>query len=247
MSIAMKNLLRPLVVLGLVLLPCLAQAQCTPPPIPANAEILPPAKVDSAFGSSTTTHYLCDNSTLYYSDLAPDTIYMGGSSRLIISGSTDLTVYMNANCTLEINPVTSTPKHIRTLIVRPIFTSFQDTNFIVIDTVITCSSLNYDFSLFPGGVNPCAALDAEAPAEAQAVWTVSPNPFADRLTLDLAGEGKGRPLSVLNALGQTVAEVELIPGRTLDLELAALPAGLYTLRLQDGTRWSARKVLKVAH
>ena len=242
---ALKPLIRRLAALAIVLLPRLAPAQCTPPPIPASAATLPPYKEDSASFDAATTHFLCEYSTLYYADLAADTIYMGGSSTLVIAACQDLTIYMEANCTLEINPVTSTPKHIRALIVRPICVSFQDTSGAAFDTVITCSPLTYDFSQFPGGVNPCAALDATEPDPAAEAWTASPNPFAGTLVLDLPGMGKARPFRLLNALGATVLEGSLRPGQAQTLDVAALPAGFYTLLLQSGDAWRSRKVAKI--
>jgi hypothetical protein len=242
---AINPLLRRLAVLAVALLPRLAHAQCTPPPIPASAATLPPNQADSASFDAATTHFLCEFSTLYYADLAPDTIYMGGSSTLVISACQDLTIYMEANCRLEINPVTSTPKHIRSLIVRPVFVNFQDTSGAVIDTVITCNPLTYDFSRFPGGVNPCAALDAVAPDPAAEAWTASPNPFGETLVLDLPGHGKDRPFRLLNALGATVLEGSLRPGQPQALDVTALPAGFYTLLIQSGDAWLSRKVAKV--
>jgi hypothetical protein len=238
---------RLITLLGLAALPLCVQAQCTPPPIPGSATVLPPAKVDSALGSPATTYFLCDNATLYYSGLMPDTIFMGGSARLVLLGSQDLTIYMNANCRLEIDTTTSALKHIRLLAFRPIFTSFQDTSFATIDAVQTCTQLNYDFSQFPGGENPCAALPVAEAALGEAAWSAFPNPFVQALQVQWEGGGKARQVQVLDALGTVVVEARVHAGAAEALAVAHLPAGLYMVRLQDGAGWQARRLVKLAH
>lgn len=238
---------RLIALLGLAALPLCMQAQCTPPPVPGSATVVPPAKVDSALGSPATSYYLCDNATLYYSGLAPDTILMGGSTRLVILGSQDLTIYMNANCRLEIDTTTSVLKHIRLLAFRPIFTSFQDTSFATIDAVQSCSQLTYDFSQFPGGENPCAALPVAEASLGAAAWSAFPNPFSRALKVQWEGGGKARKVQVLDALGTLVAEAWVHAGATEALAVAHLPAGLYTVRMQDGAGWQARRLVKLAH
>lgn len=238
---------RLIALLGLAAWPMCMQAQCTPPPVPGNATVLPPAKVDSAFSSPATAYYLCDNSTLYYSGLTPDTIYMGGSASLVILGSQDLTIYMNANCHLAVDTTTSVLKHIRLLAFRPIFTSFQDTSFATIDAVQACSQLTYDFSQFPGGENPCAALPTAEASLGAAAWSAFPNPFSQALQVQWEGGGKARQVQVLDALGTRVAEAWVQAGTSAALAVAHLPAGLYTVRMQDGAGWQARRVAKLAH
>lgn len=238
---------RLIALLGLAALPMCAQAQCTPPPVPGNATVLPPAKVDSAFSSPATAFYICDNATLYYAGSTPDTIYLGGSASLVILGSQDLTVYMNANCQLAIDTTTSASKHIRLLAFRPIFTSFRDTSFATIDVVQACTQLNYDFSQFPGGENPCAALPVVEAALGEAAWSAFPNPFSQTLAVQWEGSGKARKVQVLDALGTLIAEAWVHAGTSEALAVAHLPAGLYTVRMHEGAGWQARRLVKLAH
>ena len=62
-----------------------------------------------------------------------------------------------------------------------------------------------------------------------------PNPATSQLTLRVAG-ARGAQVEILNALGQTVARSTVANDQTA-LSVAALPAGLYGVRLttQEGT------------
>jgi hypothetical protein len=223
--------------------PVLLAAQCAPPTIPVGSYLLAAPNSDSLLADPATSHYICTGATLYYADTGADTIYMGGSSTLVIFGCQDLVLYMNANCTLVIDSTTSAAKHIRKLVLRPIFAHFQDSSLATIDSLVTCFSLAYDYSQFAGGADPCAALAAPDPAAARD-WSAYPNPVTHILYLDGPPAGKPGSARLLNALGSEVGQAVLLPGQTSPLDMSRLPAGIYTLVVQQGAGWTARKIAK---
>ncbi|WP_207431256.1 T9SS type A sorting domain-containing protein [Sabulibacter ruber] len=76
-----------------------------------------------------------------------------------------------------------------------------------------------------------------------------PNPAAETLTLELAPEVKEKryALKLVNSLGQTVQEqqVEFASSRRMVVSLANLPAGNYTLVLQNNTTQQTHRIVKL--
>jgi hypothetical protein len=243
LSTAMKILSRLFFLCLAALSPMLLVAQCATPTIPSNSFLLGAPNTDSLLGDPATSHYICVGTTLYYADTGADTIYMGGSSTLVVLGCRDLVLYMNANCTLVIDSTTSSAKHIRKLVLRPIFAHFQDSSLATIDSLETCFTLAYDFSQFAGGADPCAALAAPAPAGASD-WSAYPNPVLHALYLEAPPQGKPGSGRLVNAWGVEVGRAVLLPGQTSTLDLSRLPSGIYTLLVQQGEEWTTRKVVK---
>ena len=82
-------------------------------------------------------------------------------------------------------------------------------------------------------------VTAAAPAQASASLTIAPNPTPDGLlTLELSGFREAVTLTVVNTLGQRVAESTVAAtalGQKQMLNLSALPAGVYVLQARTAS------------
>ncbi len=80
--------------------------------------------------------------------------------------------------------------------------------------------------------------------------TVAPSPFTERTKVSYSCVVAGRvQLQVMNAMGQMVAQpvdAQLVPGMySLDLDMSAMPTGMYFCRLQNGPFQQVRSMMKV--
>ncbi|RZK34875.1 MAG: T9SS type A sorting domain-containing protein, partial [Hymenobacter sp.] len=82
-------------------------------------------------------------------------------------------------------------------------------------------------------------VTAATPAQAATALAVAPNPTPDGLlTLELSGFREAVTLTVLNTLGQRVAESTVAStalGQRQQLNLSALPAGVYVLQARTAS------------
>jgi chitinase len=115
-------------------------------------------------------------------------------------------------------------------------------NWTTVSRTVTINAGTYNFGIYAqvGGWNlnwvritKAAAKGALASANASNAQTLTlyPNPVADQLTLGSNASLAGSRYRVLNALGQRVANGTLERSNTVNV--AALPAGIYTLELTN--------------
>jgi hypothetical protein len=98
-----------------------------------------------------------------------------------------------------------------------------------------CTSTN----IFTITVNPC--LDVASAADNNAV-RIYPNPAHESLHF-ISEEGKRFNLIILNSLGQTLIEqVNFDP--TQELDVSALPGGIYFVSIQNGEQMKVMRLLK---
>ncbi|MDQ2771448.1 MAG: T9SS type A sorting domain-containing protein [Bacteroidota bacterium] len=87
-----------------------------------------------------------------------------------------------------------------------------------------------------GTYTPLATVQAAGPG-----FSLAPNPAHDAFTVQLPPGTTAGPAELLNALGQVVRR-PAAAGAGFTVETAGLPPGLYTLRLQVGAVFVARRV-----
>lgn len=95
------------------------------------------------------------------------------------------------------------------------------------------------------GCRPVASLDmagsTSIPAVHEAAWQIYPNPVQDQLVLENNNPSlRGTTAVLTNVAGNAVSSVNVGSGKQF-LDMTALPAGIYFLRLKDG---SVKKVVK---
>lgn len=138
---------------------------------------------DSSFASFHSKYLVCDNAQLYYIGNSPDTIFLEGSARLVIGMCWNLTIYMRPNSMLRIDTAQSGLKRIGSIVYQPLFVGFQDTAGVMIDTLITCTSLSYNYNAFPSGQNPCGtSTSTESITDLKSGW-LYPVPTKDFIYL----------------------------------------------------------------
>jgi hypothetical protein len=136
------------------------EAQCSPL-IDATTRVTATGNIqDTSFASFHSKYLVCHNAQLYYYGNSPDTIFLEGSARLVIGMCWNLTVYMRPNAMLQIDTSQLGMKRIGSIVYQPLFVGFQDTAGVMIDTMITCTALGYNYSAFPSGISPCGGMIA---------------------------------------------------------------------------------------
>lgn len=76
--------------------------------------------------------------------------------------------------------------------------------------------------------------------------SIFPNPLISSTTIQTMGNLTNATLSIYNAFGQKVKQVNNISGQTISLSRSALPGGLYFIRLTEGGKIIAVKKLIIA-
>ena len=98
----------------------------------------------------------------------------------------------------------------------------------------------------PGGTNK--SLSIEIPKENFA--SVYPNPARDILYITLPDTFEGAlEIQVVNALGQVVLSEkssDIVPGQLVSMDVSALEAGVYFLKLRSGSLTSVKRIV-IAH
>ncbi len=211
-------------------------AQCTPI-LPSSFYLTPPPAFDTVIAAPDVNHYLCYNSSLYYLDNSPDTIYMEPSSRLTIGSCFNLTVYMSNNCQLIIDTTTAYPKHFTSLTYDQNFPFFTDTASAVFDTIISCPSLTFSY-INHGGASPCLSLGN--PTEQKQSLKIFPNP-TNTGSIQLDGLNTS-PITVviMNSLGSVVNSF-IQSGNNIDLK--GLPTGMYIMQITQEKHSYQSKVI----
>ena len=75
-----------------------------------------------------------------------------------------------------------------------------------------------------------------------ATW---PNPFADRITIEVHDDVQGPILASLrDVMGRTWRSLRLINGQAVDMETLGLPSGIYFLTVTCGSKYNTHKVIK---
>jgi hypothetical protein len=82
-------------------------------------------------------------------------------------------------------------------------------------------------------------VHTQQPENTAGLWSISPNPFSDRL--DFQWEEKPERIRLINAQGLEVRHWEGAPEQ---LELGHLPAGVYFLVVESGDGATVRRVVK---
>lgn len=80
---------------------------------------------------------------------------------------------------------------------------------------------------------------SEALSNAIAVY---PNPVSGKLNLNLSAAGKNAAISVVNMLGQVVAT---LPASATELNVAAYPAGIYTIQIVTPSAKAVKRFVKI--
>lgn len=75
--------------------------------------------------------------------------------------------------------------------------------------------------------------------------TVWPNPFADRITIEIHDDVEG-PIfaSLRDVMGRTLRSKQLVNGQTNDMETVGLPPGIYILAVTCESKYNTHKVIK---
>lgn len=214
-------------------------SQCTPV-LPSSFYGVPFGGTDTLMPSPDVNHYQCDNSTFYYYDNNPDTIFMEGSARLTVGGSTNLVIYMKNNCQLINDTSSAGIKHVTALIYDPAFTTFVDTAGITFDTIISCPGLAFDYSNH-GGASPCATLGTED--NPSNLLTVYPNPviYDNFQIAGLQPEMLPAQIEILDMSGRMVM-TSVLNGPWVNI--TSMPSGIYlvNLRMDNGEK-AVKKII----
>jgi hypothetical protein len=80
---------------------------------------------------------------------------------------------------LQIDTTQLGMKRIGSIVYQPLFLVFQDTAGVIIDTMISCTSLQYNYAGFPSGLGPCNNSVAVEPLSETEGSYVYPVPASD--------------------------------------------------------------------
>lgn len=80
----------------------------------------------------------------------------------------------------------------------------------------------------------CSGLALEEETAPGEYWRVFPNPAGDVLCIRLTGNQANDQISICNALGAVIREIELL--QTADIDISALPPGLYMIRSRNSAQ-----------
>jgi len=89
----------------------------------------------------------------------------------------------------------------------------------------------------------CALSATRLPSGKPAETSVSPNPVADVLTVELP-EGEGGRYEVYNSSGRLVLLGELLPSANSTLNVSTLEGGVYFLHVYGGERANVARFVK---
>jgi hypothetical protein len=245
-SLIFQNMKTPQIVLSIVILLGLLftnklQAQCLPWISPSIRVTATGNTLDSSFASFHSKYLVCNNAQLYYYGNSPDTIFVEGSGKLIIGYCWNLTVYMRPNAMLQIDTTQLGMKRIGSIVYQPLFLGFQDTSGVIIDTMISCTSLQYNYAGFPSGTGPCnnsVAVEPLAETEGSYLYPVPASDFVF-LPAELKASGEYYLYNIQGRLLQAgVVDEDKIP-------VGELTSGhLYLLRLHAKNSTRSFRILK---
>lgn len=230
-------------VLPLILGSSSLKAQCSPV-MDAAVRITSIGNIqDSSFASFHSKYLVCDNAQLYYVGNSPDTIFLEGSARLVIGMCWNLTIYMRPNSMVQIDTAQLGLKRIGSIVYQPLFIGFQDTAGVVIDTMITCTSLSYNYNAFPSGQSPCGTtISTESTIDLKS-GLLYPVPAKDYIYLPNPVQGNG-DYSIYSVEGKCLKAGKIEQNR---ISIEALASGqMYMMVLNMGTRIYTYKFLKQA-
>ena len=118
----------------------------------------------------------------------------------------------------------------------------MDTILYVVSNSCGSDTATFVFAtLYPESCPTTAVLHAAAAAGI----TVSPNPFCDRISIQITGGNVGKvQLNVYDLLGRIVAEQTALLASGIELGLAALPDGVYLLQVTTSTAEKRIRIVK---
>lgn len=109
---------------------------------------------------------------------------------------------------------------------------------------LNCSSIIYEMDLqtvsdscraWPLAVQPIAS-------ESKAIYTVYPNPFSSRVTIEFFDHPANAMYEILDIQGRKIYSGK-IPSRITQIELDNMPSGVYLLNVKNQNQWSTVKII----